>query len=57
MPASTEIEGRIERIVNGLLAETPFRNQYAAPASLFQRMSYYKTPCVSIAVVKNYEIE
>ncbi len=52
-----EIELRIERIVNGLLPKTAFQNQYDDKASLVERMAYYKTPGVSIAVVNEYRIE
>lgn len=51
------IEQRLERVINGLLPQTPFENQYGAPASLKNRMAYYYTPGVSIAVIKDYKIE
>lgn len=54
---AADVEKRIERIVGGLLAETAFRNNYDDSATLTERMSHYKTPGVSIAVVNNYEIE
>ena len=56
---SDEIEKRIERVVNGLLPSTAFRNQnrYGPPATLKERMAYYQTPGVSIAVVNNHKIE
>lgn len=47
---------RIERVINGLLPLTPFENQYGAKASLKDRMAYYHTPGVSIAVIDNYQI-
>jgi len=54
-----DIERRIERVVNGLLPSSAFRNQnrYGPNATLKERMAYYHTPGVSIAVVNNYKIE
>jgi CubicO group peptidase (beta-lactamase class C family) len=54
-----DIERRIERVVNGLLPSSAFRNQnrYAPKATLKERMAYYHTPGVSIAVVNNYKVE
>jgi CubicO group peptidase (beta-lactamase class C family) len=54
---SADIGLRIERVINGLLPETALQNQYAAPATLAERMAYYRTPGVSIAVINNGEIE
>lgn len=54
---SQEIEKRIERIVNGLLPDTCFKNVLGDKASLIDRMKYYHTPGVSIAVINNFEIE
>ena len=48
------IEQRIERVVNGLLPNASNINE---KASLIERISLYKTPGVSIAVVNDYEIE
>ena len=56
--ADEEIERRIERVVNGLLPSTAFRNQNRyGKATLKERMAYYHTPGVSIAVVNNYKVE
>jgi CubicO group peptidase (beta-lactamase class C family) len=52
-----EVERRIERVINGLLPETALDNQYGPKASLTNRMAYYHTPGVSIAVVNNFKIE
>lgn len=54
---SESIEKRIEQVVNGLLPETHFENRYENPAKLSERMTYYHTPGVSIAVIHNGEIE
>src|SRR5688572_23408763 len=54
-----EIERRIQRVVNGLLPSTAFRNhnRYGPKATLKERMAHYHTPGVSIAVVHNYKVE
>lgn len=48
---------RIERICNRLLPATQLDNQFAAPATLRDRMAYYQTPGVSIAVINDGVIE
>lgn len=48
---------RIERICNRLLPATQLDNQFAAPATLRDRMAYYQTPGVSIAVISDGVIE
>jgi CubicO group peptidase (beta-lactamase class C family) len=53
----TDVEQRIERVINGLLPETAFQNCFGPPATLAERMMFHKTPGVSIAVVHNYAIE
>ena len=54
---SNEVESRIEAVINGLLPETALDNQYGPKASLKNRMAYYHTPGVSIAVVSNFKID
>jgi CubicO group peptidase (beta-lactamase class C family) len=54
---ANDTERRIERVVNGLLPEAAFRNRYGPKATLKNRMAYYHTPGVSIAVIHNYRIE
>jgi CubicO group peptidase (beta-lactamase class C family) len=56
-PATDAIERRIERVVNGLLPQTAFTDRYAPKVPLRERMAYYHTPGVSIAVINNYKIE
>ncbi|HKQ37227.1 MAG TPA: serine hydrolase domain-containing protein [Verrucomicrobiae bacterium] len=51
------VEKRIERVVNSLLPDSPFRNKFEPAASLKKRMAYFHTPGVSIAVVNDYRIE
>jgi CubicO group peptidase (beta-lactamase class C family) len=55
--ADDAVEKRIERVVNGLLPDSPFQNKFEPKASLKERMAYLHTPGVSIAVVNNYRIE
>jgi CubicO group peptidase (beta-lactamase class C family) len=55
--ATEDIEPRIQGVVNGLLPETAFTHRYASQATLKQRMAYYHTPGVSIAVINNHNIE
>lgn len=54
---SKEVQNRLERVINGLLPETALKNRYGNPAQLANRMAYYHTPGVSIAVINNYQIE
>lgn len=54
---NNDIEERIERVVSGLLPESAFQNRYLDKATLSERMTFYKTPGVSIAVISNYAIE
>lgn len=49
------IEQYVERVTNGLLVKTEFDGTYKT-ARLEERMQYYNTPGVSIAVVENFEI-
>jgi len=53
----SEVERRIERVINGLLPEAALDNQYAPKECLTNRMAYYHTPGVSIAVVNNFKID
>ena len=55
--ADDAIEKRIESVVNSLLPDSPFLNRFEPKASLKERMAYFHTPGVSIAVVNNYRIE
>lgn len=55
--AEKGVDERIERVTAGLLAETTSTGRFAAPASLAERMAYYHTPGVSIAVVDEGRLE
>jgi CubicO group peptidase (beta-lactamase class C family) len=52
----TSVEQRIDRVVSRLLPETAFNHEYAPTTPLEQRMDFYHTPGVSIAVVDGGEI-
>ena len=54
---SKKVQNRIDRIINRLLPETALKNRYGSPAQLANRMAYYHTPGVSIAVINNYQVE
>jgi CubicO group peptidase (beta-lactamase class C family) len=56
-PTSGDVETRVQHVVNGLLPETAFRDRYSPPAPLAERMAYYHTPGVSIAVINDGRIE
>jgi hypothetical protein len=51
------IENRIDNIITNLLPRTSLEGKFASPQSLSDRMRYYHTPGVSIAVINNFEIE
>jgi len=53
---SQEIEDKITKVIENLKVETQFWNQYKT-SSLKERMSYYKTPGISIAVINNGKLE
>ncbi len=53
---SDEIEARIERIISNLQVNTDIENEYIG-MTLSERMEYYNTPGVSVAVINNGEIE
>src|SRR5262245_38170611 len=57
--AKEEVEQRIERVINRLRPVAVFKNQqrYDSGATLKDRMAYYRTPGVSIAVVNDFKIE
>ncbi len=44
-------EPQIDQVITHLLPETAFEHQFGPPSRLAERMTYYKTPGVSIAVI------
>ena len=51
------VERRIERIVNGVIPDSPIEGELGTPQPLHERMAYHRTPGVSIAVINGFEIE
>ncbi len=51
------IDSRKKHIINNLLANTGLEGKFASPKTLRDRLEYYHTPGVSIAVVNDFEIE
>jgi CubicO group peptidase (beta-lactamase class C family) len=47
---------RIRRIEDGLLPETALRSEAPKPRTLAERMTYYETPGISVAVIDGDEI-
>jgi CubicO group peptidase (beta-lactamase class C family) len=50
-------ENRIKRIANDLLPLAGLDGKFLPPATLHERMIYYHTPGVSVAVINDFEIE
>jgi CubicO group peptidase (beta-lactamase class C family) len=50
------IETRIRRVASSLLPETAFEGEYSGPAPLADRMHFYHTPGVSLAIIDNFEV-
>jgi CubicO group peptidase (beta-lactamase class C family) len=51
------INNRIQRIINNLLPTTGLEGKFGPPQTLRNRLAFYHTPGVSIAVVNDFEIE
>lgn len=54
--STSDVERHIRRITEGLLVETAVEGVFES-GTLQDRMAYYHTPGVSVAVVNNFEIE
>lgn len=52
-----DLEARIQRVENGLLPAIVVKGQFPPPMKLAERMGFYNTPGVSIAVINNGGIE
>ena len=52
-----QIDNRIKRVINNLQATTGLKDKFAPPQSLHDRLAYYNTPGVSIAVINDFEVE
>ncbi len=60
VPASAQnysLDERIRRVENGLLAPVIIKGEPSAAMKLADRMQFYKTPGVSVAVINNGKIE
>ncbi len=51
------VEQRIKSIINNLLPATALEEKFGSPKNLYERLAYYHTPSISIAVINNFEIE
>lgn len=51
------IDNRIKHMVNNLLPTTGLEGKFNSPQTLPNRLTYYHTPGVSIAVINGFEIE
>jgi CubicO group peptidase (beta-lactamase class C family) len=56
-PSAADVEARIQRVENGLLPPSIVKGEAVTPMKLRERMQFYKTPGVSIAVVNEGRIE
>jgi CubicO group peptidase (beta-lactamase class C family) len=50
-------ENHINNIITNLLPKTSFEGKFTSPQNLGDRLAFYQTPGVSIAVINNFEIE
>jgi len=56
-PQASDLAARIERVENGLLPPAVLKGEAPVRMSLADRMKFYKTPGVSIAVINDGRIE
>ncbi len=56
-PTSSTIEARIKRVENGLLPPTRIKGEAATGMKLPDRMQFYKSPAVSVAVINEGRME
>ena len=55
--STTDFAARIQHVEGGLLPDNVIKGQPLPQMKLVDRMKYYETPGVSIAVINNYKIE
>lgn len=48
---------RIKRVINNLLPSTGLAGKFGSPRTLRNRLAYYHTPGVSIALINDFEVE
>lgn len=51
------IEQRIERVITNLLPATALEGKFDSPKTLYEQLSRYHTPGISMAVINDFEIE
>jgi len=51
------IDNRVKRLINNLLPTTGLEGKFGPPQTLRDRLAYYHTPGVSIAVINDFEVE
>jgi hypothetical protein len=56
LPASADLEGRIQRVESGLLPPIVIKGR-VVPMTLMDRLKFYKVPGVSIAVISGGKLE
>jgi CubicO group peptidase (beta-lactamase class C family) len=56
-PDSSDRSSRIERVENGLLPPTVMKGETPVRMRLTDRMQFFKTPGVSVAVINNGQVE
>ena len=56
-PDSAALEQRIRRVENGLLPATVLQGESPLRMKLSERMKFYRTPGVSVAVINNGKLE
>jgi CubicO group peptidase (beta-lactamase class C family) len=56
-PGPADIAARIQRVEDGLLPDNVIKGQTLPQMKLLERMKYYETPGVSIAVINNFRLE
>src|SRR5438445_13798498 len=55
--STTDFDARIQHVESGLLPDNVIKGQPLPQMKLVDRMKYYGTPGVSIAVINNFKIE
>jgi CubicO group peptidase (beta-lactamase class C family) len=51
------VEQRIDRVINNLLPTTVLEGKFGPPKNLYERLAYYRTPGISIAVINDFELD
>ena len=52
-----QTDERIKRVINTLLPATGLAGKFDSPRTLRDRLAYYHTPGVNIAVINDFEID